>query len=417
MTTNLHSVRSAAWERTRIWTWRVGVALYVAVAAIRAKIIFEGGTTTALTALQFGVILIVIATTVVLRRTGPLRRVDISLVCALAAFTVLQLATWPWSADVEASRSQALILLLMAGFLVVTYCLRWATVAAARGDLVFAFALVCVLQTIGLTAYLLGAEWASAGYGRFVGVYTNANFAGMVSAFVLPLSIYFVRFLKGSARGLVLAGSAVLLATLGLSLSRGAFVACTAGIVIALIFLVRKLWFTIGILVAGAITGGGLTLVLFALRNTAIDVTLDPAAADPSSGRLDLAAVLLESWSHSPIFGIGYRASTSVTDGLEAHNIYLSVLVETGIVGALAFAALIVSIGIAGPRRGISAIAAGGAVSVAVSETTESALFGWGAPSAIVAWIVVLAFAALGRLQLDSRPAPQLEDDGGSPRS
>jgi O-antigen ligase len=380
----------------RVWAWRLGLLAFVVISAARSKLNLEGNLPTVLMAVQFAFVVPSILAAF-LTRGGALRLVDKILIASLAVFSLLQLATWPISADSSESLSQAAILALMVVFLVATYRFRWSDGGLIQADLRYIFVLVCSLQGVGLVGFLVGADWATAGYGRFVGTFTNANFAGMMSAFVLPLVVYLWSTQKGRWRVVLLAGALVLLCTLVLSLSRGAFAAALAGLVIAVIFLVRRLWFTVTVIMVAALAGGGLLVLLYALRNTVVDVTLDPAAADPTSGRGGIAEILLGEWVKSPVLGIGYRASTTATNGLEAHNIYLTVLVETGIVGAVVFLIVGVSAIVAGPHLGRSAIAIGGLVAVAVSETTESSLFGWGAPSAVIAWLVVLSYAALGR--------------------
>jgi O-antigen ligase len=400
-------------ESLRIWSWRVGLLAFVVVATARAKAPIAGSADSILTATQFGIVIVLIAVVVVSRRSAPLRRHDVALLAALGAFVALQLATWPWSRDATVSGSQAVILLIMAAFLAVTYCFRWTEAAVVRLDLLFVYAVVCCLQLVGLTAFVLGADWATAGYGRFVGVFSNANFTGMISAFVLPLAVYLQRTVRARPGLLLWAGAAVLAITVVISLSRGALLASVAGLVVASVFLVRRLWFTVAAGVCGVVAGVGLTVALFAIRSTAVDTSLDEAAADPSSGRLDLAATLLDAWSTNPVFGIGYRASAAVTGGLEAHNIYLTVLVETGVLGAALFLALLAAVALAAPRRGMPAVLIGGAVAVAVAETTESSLFGWGAPSTVVAWIVVLALAASGRPGSRSEDRASRDAPGG----
>ena len=67
---------------------------------------------------------------------------------------------------------------------------------------------------------------------------------------------------------------------------------------------------------------------------------------------------MLERWPDHPVFGSGYRTgvlevqlSPTVTLPLQAHNAYLSILVELGAVGLLVFGCLLVSILLAGRWR------------------------------------------------------------------
>jgi O-antigen ligase len=85
--------------------------------------------------------------------------------------------------------------------------------------------------------------------------------------------------------------------------------------------------------------------------------------------------------------------SPTVTLPLQAHNVYLSVLVELGAVGFLVFGCLLLSILVAG-RWSHPLLAA--AACALVLELTESAMFGFGGPSALLTWLVLLGFASTG---------------------
>jgi O-antigen ligase len=94
-------------------------------------------------------------------------------------------------------------------------------------------------------------------------------------------------------------------------------------------------------------------LALFALINSGADVAL-PFAADESNarlftltGRTQIWTAIFENGLASTPFGYGFEAARYVIGPLmgrsyHAHNLYLNVLVETGVVGFLIFLALIV---------------------------------------------------------------------------
>ena len=110
-----------------------------------------------------------------------------------------------------------------------------------------------------------------------------------------------------------------------------------------------------------------------------------------------------------PVFGSGYRTgvldvqvSSTLNLPLQAHNVYLSVLVELGAVGFLVFGCLLLSILLSG-HWGHPLLAA--AVCALVLELTESAMFGFGGPSALLTWMVLLGFASTGAVARTGSPA------------
>ena len=72
-------------------------------------------------------------------------------------------------------------------------------------------------------------------------------------------------------------------------------------------------------------------------------------------------------------------------------------LTETGLLGALLFACLMIAVLVASRGRKASRPLLVVAVTVAAVELTESSMYGWGGPTALTEWLMVLAFAASGR--------------------
>ena len=116
---------------------------------------------------------------------------------------------------------------------------------------------------------------------------------------------------------------------------------------------------------------------------------------DVTSGRLEIYHSYLLWWLERPWLGIGYRTPRFNANGVlfEAHNVYLSVLVELGVVGAVVFAALLVGLFRSAARR--NALIAAAATALAV-EVTESSIFGLAGPAALTSWLVLFAWAATG---------------------
>ncbi len=117
---------------------------------------------------------------------------------------------------------------------------------------------------------------------------------------------------------------------------------------------------------------------------------------------------LLNVFQQSPWTGTGYRSVEELTpgiSGLTAHNIYLSALTETGLFGAFFFLGPALSVVVASRRgkEGRPLLAA--VVTIAAIELTESSIHGWGGPTALIAWVLILAFAASGRFGRDDAAA------------
>lgn len=375
--------------------WRAGLVLFIVVAIFRARASVPDGLDAQLTILQFGIALVLTLLFLPEIRRHRVRRIDWTVTISMAAFLALLAFTWPLSAVPIESLSQTAIFAVMAAFVLGTYLFRWDSRDIVAGDLFAVYLAVAGAQTIGLVGYLSGLEWASGYYDRFVGLFSNANYAGMISAFTLPLVVFLVAGANKSTQAIALIAALPLAGGLFASLSRGALIATAVGLSLGLILVVRRLWFTICTLILGATLTAGVVAYSFALRSQSTS-GLTQDSTDLTSGRFDLAATLLAQWLQAPILGHGYRASASITDGLEAHNLFLSILVETGIVGAICVAAVVVSLAVASNGwRASTAVAA--SVAILVSELTESSLFGWGSPTTVVAWIVLFAPAALGR--------------------
>lgn len=389
--------------------WWSGVALFVIVALVRSRI----DASLPLQVVQFAAAAAVVVVNVVARQPQrpPMRRIDWAVIASLGALVAAALISAPWGIEPSTSLSQWAVFALMALFLVSTLLYRWTSTLVVVRDLTFVYFGIVALHLVGLVGYVAGAEWAAGGYHRYVGLFANANFAGMLPAVVAPLAVYLHVKFSRSGRIAAWIAAALLVVVVVLSSSRGSAVAMLAGFAVAVILVVRKRWFTI---TAGAVlvlAGAAVVLVLSRARDAVIDTQLDPAAADFFSGRFGVYALYLEQWFTRPVLGIGFRASGAVANGVEAHNIYLSVLVEMGIVGALCFLCLIVALALSGPKRATESVIGGAAIAVAVSELSESSLFGWGSPTAVILWIIVLSWAALGRTSKSTELDRRLPED------
>jgi O-antigen ligase len=331
-------------------------------------------------------------------------------------------------------------------FLLSTYLLRWWDAHTREVDLRCVYWVFVGIHVVGLVAFASGAAAFVGDFNRYLGVMSNANYAGMTAALALTLG-------ASSKRAIDAVGAVPLALALYVSGSRGAVLGLACAVVV---IAVQRRWFTrewfarrrrdrerlrvawqrtrwwfsregVAQLAgaarrsAGDRAGRKLVVVVLAVAGVVVFLvvlsaltTKDPAVVggavqnrfsgrqggDVTSGRMEIYRAMLDRWPQHPVFGSGYRTgvldvhlSPTVTLPLQAHNVYLSVLVELGAVGFLVFGCLLLSILVAG-RWSHPLLAA--AACALVLELTESAMFGFGGPSALLTWLVLLGFASTG---------------------
>ena len=190
---------------------------------------------------------------------------------------------------------------------------------------------------------------------RAIGSFGNPNYFGTFQAVATITAVgWMVNARSTRVRFVLLATAGVLAAALLLSLSRGGMIALAGGL--------ACLVFATGRTRAAVLIGAGLavaSVVLFPafvdwrLTITAGSATADTFAALAQSDAGRLAAVLAgpQLFLTSPIFGVGwahYSAMSAQFAGpgvaLGAHNWYLSVLAEGGLVGITLWALLLVAL-------------------------------------------------------------------------
>lgn len=378
--------------------WRTMVSTSLLVSVLRS-----GPTSTLLNEtgwyiLQFGPIFL--ATMGLLpKKQGRIRNSDRAVILFMSLFVTVALATNFTTLAPSATLPQSILLAVMTAFLLLTYIRRWSAPAQLRGDVSMVFLLIAVVQMVGLGAVLAGQAWPfDPDYNRFRGMYSNANYAGMMSAIGIAIGIYLLR--TSRHRSVVVASMPFLMVAMLLSGSRGALLAlAVAGLTLTFSGTERK------VLIPLSVLAGVVFIFVMAVDPALLDpldkfFLRDGASPDITSGRLQIYQQLLEMFQKSPWTGTGYRSIEEVkpgAPGLAAHNIYLSVLTETGLFGALFFAALGMSVLFASQcgRTGRPLLVV--VVTIATVELTESSIYGWGGPSALTAWMLILAFAASGR--------------------
>ncbi|WP_168429464.1 MULTISPECIES: O-antigen ligase family protein [unclassified Microbacterium] len=373
--------------------WRTMVFTSIVVSAVRSSSFNETFPETTWYVMQFAPVIIAAAAAAAAKPVR-LRGSDRAVLASLFLLVLVAAGSSFVSSVPATTLAQSALLAAVFALLGITFSRRWSSAGVIRHDLTTVFAALLSLQFIGLLGAAT-ASWAyDPDYGRYVGLFSNANYAGIASATGLTLGLYLLQ----NNRHVIatFSGMLVFTATMIMSGSRGALLA--TAVAVAVMFLMSRSR-RVALTMAGIAAGVGAMIALFnpALVLAIQQFFLRDANADISSGRLAIYENVLELFATAPYFGIGYRTTELVADGLAAHNVYLSILVELGLVGAGTFLLLIISVVAASIRRGATNELIIPVVAIAVVELTESSVFGFGGPSALSAWIVILAFAANGR--------------------
>jgi O-antigen ligase len=181
---------------------------------------------------------------------------------------------------------------------------------------------------------------------RFTAEGVNANDLGMMLALSLPIAFYMVaKRPRSSWASLAQAGLCAV--ALLLSGSRGSFIAALAGLIlfpIALRYLpAPKAWLAAGAFVAAAAAGVAILPQETVLRFLAIGTEITEGTL---THRTTLWMAGLNAFRDHPFVGAGAGAYASITAravsrALVAHNTFVSVLVELGIVGAALLAMIL----------------------------------------------------------------------------
>ena len=388
------AVASAIWLKL----WRYAVAVSYAASIVRSGAAGNLLSTALWHVVQFGPLAIA-AVPLLTRKSASMRPIDIGILACLALFAFWAFVTAFTGAFRVQTLAQSALLVLMFGFLALTLSKRWLTSDVIRQDLTLGFGLICGAQALGLIGALTHQPWATADYGRFEGLFSNANYAGAMSAIGLMIGLYFISSQLRNHISWGIAGMLTLGLTLLLSGSRGALLALVVGLIP--LFRIRASRRVL-LLAGGGVVAVGIVLTVMSYLRPSLGGAFNRAlqGSDITSGRLQIYSELLMRWWHMPWFGTGYRTTELLTGPhrLTGHDTYLSVLTETGIVGAAVFIVLLVLLLRAGPPLRTNRVLLGAVVTVLMVEVTESFLFGWGSPIPMFEWLTLLAFVAVGRL-------------------
>ena len=284
-----------------------------------------------------GVWLVTVALRGHLRRLGPFHMV-------LAAFLLLHVAGLLWSIDTHVTQSRV-ITWAQLGVLSLLIWDQMDTPPRLMNALRAFMAGAAVSAGSTLWNWAQGVNFS---HTRFSASGFNADDVGLILAIGMPVAFYLMAHEKGWVRWLVAAYLPLALFAIGLSGTRTAILASVPGFLYGALQLLGSRpdgrWVaTVVVVVLGVVFGAPL-LPEESLERLA--TTDDEIASGDLSGRTTIWWAGLDAFERAPILGSG-SATFPIASGTgrAAHNSYLSVLVDTGLVG---FALFITMLGIAG---------------------------------------------------------------------
>ncbi len=216
---------------------------------------------------------------------------------------------------------------------------------------IYIFINIIVFINLFIYIFIPSMSYTTHIYTRFMGIFDNPNTIGMFNYISISIVTYFF-IIKNSPKwrfyNLFLIG--VIIAQIILSFSRSSALGLAVYFLVICFFYNKKL-FRIGLFL-------GITFTIIIVLSPTL-LNLLRLASDPFSLRDILWKIGMQAWSTNKIFGTGYGTTSIITNspfefirhgltfyllGKHFHNIYVEVLVETGIVGFTIFISIIVYI-------------------------------------------------------------------------
>ncbi|MEO8573247.1 MAG: O-antigen ligase family protein [Pyrinomonadaceae bacterium] len=253
-----------------------------------------------------------------------------------------------FATEVSAIHYFALFLFLSVLLVVLDSALRIRKLAILITVFGFGYAFFAILQSVLSPLKIYGIYEATSPFGSFV---NRHNFAAyMEMALAVPLGLIFTGAIMKDKRLLYITAVALMGVSLLLSGSRGGLVAFLAEIIFLVLLTTETrnrsslgLKLALAVLLFAAVLGGA----IFVGGDTSLTRVAETAASgDVTTGRSNIWKVTLEVIkTNLPFgaglgaFGVAYTPHDSMSGGLErveqAHNDYLQVLADAGLVGLL----------------------------------------------------------------------------------
>lgn len=332
-----------------------------------------------------------------------------------------------WTMNFPSSFGQVALFMCVSGFAFTTYLWRWNTHLQIKRDLSWLFFLISFISIIGLALAFFGIKVVFGDYGRLYGIFLNPGVTGTIAALSVLLGIFLISEGSGAFTWYISFGISVGIATALASGTKGALLALLFGLVVAF-------YKSIGqrlIIILFSVLGGVLIwLPIFfgfigpnrLLSDDALDVSgpnypeltesvisnfsiSDTAfnrlpSSDFTSGRIAIFQKAISVASENLAFGHGFRTTKLLPEfnGMEAHNSYLGILLELGLVGIILLGWFIFQMF----KSGGPSILIGIPIFFILKEASDSMFLGSGGPIALIYWICLFAYARWGEVARSS---------------
>jgi len=207
--------------------------------------------------------------------------------------------------------------------------------------LVIIFSLGVIALKFGGYGILHGGVTLIGGYGHMM---DDNNFLALVLAMLVPLAWYYFSITQSRCvKGALIAIIATSIAQIIMSNSRGGSLSLGLGILLIVLRTRHKL-------ASAAVLAGGVAVAIYLVQDTyfqRMDTLRSVKDEASAASRIVHATAALNMWTAHPVIGVGFGGlnyaalSTKYQEGLDgahvAHNTYLQMLVDSGIIAFLIY--------------------------------------------------------------------------------
>jgi O-antigen ligase len=279
--------------------------------------------------------------------SGRFRRPNLILMLALV-FTLLNAVSLFWTIDRAASIERVITYAQLLGLTWLIW--EFARTLEQQEMLMIAYCLGAYLCIFGiLQSYATGFRRVATWGERYSGLGFDPNDLGLILALGIPMAWHLFLNRRGIIR--FIAGSYVPAALMGILLtaSRGAFLSSLVGLSIVPLAWPRRSFRSTAVIV-GALVAGAVLLALVVPQSSwdrILTITTE-VQGGKMSGRIGIWEAAWQVFQERMVFGAGAGAFAASVEPLlgpnkGAHNAYLAILVEQGVVGIVSFVALLVA--------------------------------------------------------------------------
>ncbi len=349
------------------------------------------------------------------------RHVSIAVLALLAFLAVAFLSTALLSPDLVKSTYtfKNYVQAVLALYLLGTSVRTWASVRAAVICLYVFGAALAILTAVTSAKTMAGAFWNTLASDKNAAhtAFGQSNYLAGLIILVMPLAIAAAGH---SGREAIIAAISAHIMLLGLFIaaSRGAFLALTAGVIIAFCYRPKRM--AIGLLVATVCAMSALTIVPEKFSSLLEERFYNLDSDRNTRERLALWTTSWRVFSANPVLGVGlkssgfeYTAHADVTLHTDAHNFLLTLLCETGLLGTSFYLIAMVACCKSGymafkdrSQRKHQIFIFGLLLGTAVSTLHSLVEILHGAPEySILAWAILGVLAASNDIKAPERPS------------